>query len=100
MKIPSLQFFNSTRLIIGILIIVFAFLQYELWFSQGGIRTLLHLNHQVTAQQKTIEKINKSNSILTADIVDLQHGSDATEERARKHLGMIEKGETYYQFVS
>ena len=39
------------------------------------------------------------NAALQAEVTDLQQGLDAIEEHAREDLGMIKKGETFYQVV-
>jgi cell division protein FtsB len=39
------------------------------------------------------------NQILHAEVVDLKQGTDALEERARSELGMIKKGEVFYQVI-
>ena len=81
------------------LIFVFAFLQYELWLSDGGVRSLIHLHQQISMQTAVVNHITKENNILIADISDLKNGKQATEERARENLGMTKSNETYYQFI-
>ena len=39
------------------------------------------------------------NAALEAEVKDLKQGMQAVEERARSELGMIKKGETFYQIV-
>ena len=36
---------------------------------------------------------------LQAEVIDLKHGTDALEERARSQLGMIKEGEEFYQVI-
>ncbi|MCH7855016.1 MAG: septum formation initiator family protein, partial [Proteobacteria bacterium] len=39
------------------------------------------------------------NAILDAEVMNLKHGRDAAEERARTDLGMIGPSETFYRVV-
>ena len=47
------------------------------------------INAQLKARNKKLEK----------EVQDLKHGLESVEERARKELGLIKKGETFYLFV-
>ena len=40
------------------------------------------------------------NNALDAEVSDLKQGSAAIEERARTELGMVKKGETFFQVVA
>lgn len=99
MRLDNFQFLNSRRTVIFVMIAVFLFLQYELWLSQGGIKSILSLHKNIQAQTQTVNTLTKQNNVLTADIIDLKQGGQASEERARTDLGMIKPGETYYQFL-
>ena len=41
-----------------------------------------------------------SNQRLVAEIKDLKNGVEAIEERAREELGLVKKGEIFYQVIS
>jgi len=82
-----------------VLLGVLFFLQYRLWFESGGIRDLLQLKKALFLQTEENEKLKKRNEALVFQIQRLQHSSDAPEARARNELGMIKKGETFYQIV-
>jgi len=99
MLIDSIQILNNRRTVLFVMVGVFLFLQYELWSSHGGISTIFNLRKDITAQQTIVDELTKQNNILTADILDLKRGEQASEERARNDLGMIKPGETYYQFL-
>lgn len=83
----------------GLLLTIFIFLQYRLWFESGSIRDVLALKRNLTIQIKENEKLKKRNNELLFQIERLQHSQDAAESRARNELGMIKKGETFYQIV-
>lgn len=82
-----------------ILVALLFLLQYQLWLSDGGLLTVVQLKNQISEQKQENEKLKQRNSHLMADIEDLRKGSEAAEERARHDLGMIKKGETFYQTV-
>lgn len=78
---------------------LFIFLQYCLWFESGGIRDMVQLKRSLTLQEKENEQLKKRNEELLFQIERLQNSQDAVESRARNELGMIQKGETFYQIV-
>ncbi|MBV9576051.1 MAG: septum formation initiator family protein [Gammaproteobacteria bacterium] len=81
------------------LIIILIFLQYHLWFSSGGIQDLLKIKQMLVEQKNENEKLKKNNEMLLFQIRRLQNGRDEAETRARNDLGMIKKGEIFYQIV-
>lgn len=87
------------NIVIAILAFTLIFLQYRLWFEQGGIRDMLQLKRQLATQQRESELLKKRNEELFFQIQRLQNSKDATESRARNELGMIKKDETFYQIV-
>jgi len=88
------------RTIAVILGLLFLILQYDLWIGEGSLRTVWHLQQEITAQKKENKKISQRNESLFAEVKDLKKGNAAIEERARNELGMIKKGETYIQVVT
>jgi len=83
----------------GLLLTLFVALQYQLWFSQGGILDARVMQHSVALQKKVNERYKKRNDQLVADIANLKNGHQAIEARARRDLGMVKKGEVFYQVV-
>ncbi len=81
------------------LLIVLVLLQYRLWFSDGGMREVTQLRAEITAQRQENDTLRERNRTLAAEVQDLKKGTVAIEERARTDLGMIGKGETFYQVV-
>ena len=74
-------------------------LQYELWFASGGAVTAYRLHQNITAQAKINKELKDRNAFLIADIKDLKNGNESVEESARNDLGMIKKGEVFYQVI-
>ncbi len=74
-------------------------LQYRVWFSEDGVHALSRLQLAVATQRGENEQLAERNHQLAAEVRDLKTGMDALEERARSDLGMIARGETFYQVV-
>jgi cell division protein FtsB len=87
------------KALIAILIVLLLILQYTLWFGDGNMREVWRLQAAIEQQKKENEKLRERNTALEAEVQDLKKGLAAVEERARSELGMIKKGETFYQIV-
>lgn len=87
------------KFILGALVVLLVLLQYELWFSDGGVKTIWKMQANITKQEKINAQLDKRNQLLIAEIKDLQSGNAAIEARARNDLGMVKKGEVFYQVV-
>lgn len=74
-------------------------LQYRLWFGDGSIPELKAYQKDVDALQIKLHKQRQINGALEAEIKDLKNGLEAVEERARRSLGMIKKGETFFHVI-
>ena len=74
-------------------------LQYKLWFGDGNMREVWALRDAIEEQKKENQHLRERNAALEAEVQDLKQGLDAIEERARSELGMIKKGETFYQII-
>ena len=88
------------RLLIVALIVVFLVLQYRLWFGDGSLSEVVQLSAELETQKKKLKELEERNRKLEAQVLDLQNGFDAYEEKARNDLGMIKKGETFFQIVN
>ena len=87
------------KLAIMILTLLFLILQYKLWFGDRGLHDAHLLDTAVQEQQQENLKLKQRNDQLSAEVKDLKEGKEAIEERARSELGMVKKGETFYQVV-
>lgn len=87
------------KLFITFLVVMFLFLQYQLWIDRDGIRKVIHLGDSINQQKETNQQLFERNEVLAAEVEDLKSGYDAIEERARMELGMIRKGETFFQVI-
>ena len=87
------------RPVVIILLVILALLQYRLWLSPGG---LLDVNELEQAKRELVDenqRLSERNASLAAEVIDLQHGLEAVEERARSEMGMIKSGEVFYQII-
>jgi len=76
-----------------------AVLQYQLWMGERGLSDVWRLHKTLEAQEQENQRLKERNQALAAEVKDLKQGQEAIEERARSELGMIKKGETFYQVV-
>lgn len=80
----------------AILVLTVLALQARLWFGEGSLRHVASLRKQVaTLEQENAVQADR-NRLMEADVADLKAGLDKIEEIARRDLGMIREGETFY----
>jgi cell division protein FtsB len=82
-----------------VLIALLGFLQYRLWFEAGGIIDMLRIKKELALQLSQNDKIKLRNEKLVHQLQYLQASNAGIETRARGELGMVKKGETFYQIV-
>ncbi len=87
------------KILIGILIVLLIGLQYKLWLGDGSLSEVVQLSRELDLQKEKLRLLEERNRILEAQVLDLQNGLDAFEEKARNDLGMIKKDETFIQLI-
>jgi cell division protein FtsB len=87
------------KILISVLILVLIGLQYKLWFGDGSLSEVVQLTRELETQKTKLQELEERNRILEAQVLDLQNGLDAFEEKARNDLGMIKQGETFIQLI-
>lgn len=85
-------------LLFGFLALLLA-LQYPLWFGSGGLLAVWKLQREIDQQLAENARLRERNATLEAEVNDLKQGLTALEERARTELGMVKKGETFFQVI-
>ena len=83
-----------------IFIVLIVLIQYPLWAGRGGWYNVFQLTGEYEIQKKINDKLRKNNNALRVEVNDLKKRTDAIEERAREELGMIKKGEIYFQVIN
>ncbi len=87
------------KILLAVLILVLIGLQYKLWFGDGSLSEVVQLSRELEIQKERLRELEERNRILEAQVLDLQNGLDAFEEKARNDLGMIKQGETFIQLI-
>ncbi len=87
------------RLLATTLLLLLVLLQYRLWFGNGSMTDLHHLESIKQAQVEENTELKERNQSLAAEVIDLKQGLDAIEERARSDMGMVRENETFFQIV-
>ncbi|MCV6588117.1 MAG: cell division protein FtsB [Marinobacterium sp.] len=87
------------RALVVVLIILLSALQYRFWAGEPNLYQNWQLQSRIEQQRQENERLSERNERLNAEVLDLKNGLLALEERARSDLGMIRKGETFYQLV-
>ena len=87
-------------LVLAALAVCFVLLQRQLWFSTGSLPHGWRLAAQVRQQKRANTALEQINARRREEIKNLQSGTSAVEAHAREDLGLVKKGETFYQIVS
>lgn len=85
-------------LLLGLILLVGLF-QYQLWFGENGLREKGKLASRIHKQVAENEKLKARNQELADAVSGLKEGVEGIEERARRDLGMVREGETFYMTV-
>ena len=81
------------------LVLLLVTLQLTLWFGDDSLAEVWQLRQQINTQKDENKQLQERNAALEAEVQDLKKGLAAIEERARNELGMVKKGETFFQVV-
>ncbi len=87
------------KILLAVLILLLIGLQYKLWFGDGSLSEVVQLSRELEIQRQRLAELEARNRMLEAQVLDLQNGLDAFEEKARNDLGMIKQGETFIQLI-
>ncbi len=87
------------KAILILLALVLAYLQYVLWFEEDGIFNVFSLKKQLALQAQQNEELKQTNQELYQQVKHLKADPEVAEGRARSELGMIKKGEKFYQVL-
>ncbi|MEQ8483420.1 MAG: septum formation initiator family protein [Pseudomonadales bacterium] len=84
------------RVLTAILVILLLALQGKAWFGDSGHVAAAELRREADAQRQRAEVLAQRNRLLTAEVLALKDGHAALEARARRDLGMVRRGETFF----
>lgn len=85
--------------LLGILIILLAYLQCRLWIGDGSLAHAHRLESEIQLQQAENDRMRERNRILDVEVEELKSGLDTIEERARNDIGLIKKDETFFMLL-
>jgi cell division protein FtsB len=87
------------KILIVILSLLLIHLQYNLWIGKDSYQEYYALKKMIALQQQQNRKLKIRNDMLKIEVNDLKNGVESIEEHARFELGMIKRGEVFYQIV-
>lgn len=87
------------RSLVAFLLLIIVLLQHKLWFGDGNLREIRQYQQRIKELKREGARLSERNEALEAEVIDLKKGLEAVEERARRDLGMIKEGETFYQVI-
>ncbi|MGB0663557.1 MAG: cell division protein FtsB [Pontibacterium sp.] len=82
-----------------VLILIILLLNYRLWFGDLNPADSRELAQKIEQQTEKNAIAKERNAALDAEVRDLKSGLSAVEERARSELGLVKKGETFFQLI-
>ncbi len=71
----------------------------RLWVGTGSYPDVWSLEQQIASQQQTNVEQQARNDRLREDVNNIGRDDDAIEAHARSELGMVKKGEIFYQVI-
>ena len=74
-------------------------LQLRLWAGEGSLASMWELERSIGAQVQENDLLKARNERLIAEVQDLRTGVETVEARARRELGMIGPGETFFLVI-
>lgn len=86
--------------LVAILLVLLVLLQDKLWFGEGNLGDVYRLRQEIAAQKVENVRFKDRNAALEAQVKDLKSGTAAIDELARSQMGMIRRGDTFYQYVA
>lgn len=87
------------KIIIAGLLTLVVLLQLTLWFGKDGLGDLWAQRLSAEKIKGENQQLRQRNEMLQAEVIDLKTELNAVEERARTDLGLVRKGETFYQII-
>lgn len=87
------------KILLSIGVVLAVLLLYTLAFGKGGLLDMWNMQRDIAAQQEQNERLQQRNRELAGEIINLQKGTEAIEERARSDLGLIKPDEVFVQII-
>ena len=81
------------------LLLLVGLVNFDIWVDHDGMPEVWRLRQAIAAQELENETLRERNRHLAAEVVDLKQGIAAVEELARRELGMVGPGETFFLYA-
>lgn len=81
------------------MIALFGYLQYKLWVAEGKAQDSWQLEQRINKLKENNAMLMQRNNVLQAEVTNLKSGLEVIEEKARRELGFVGKGETFFQYI-
>lgn len=81
------------------LLIVFTLLGVKFWYGNDSLLQVMSLKKNLQKLQNENMLLKQRNELIKQRIAILKKDPNALEEQARYELGMIKRGEKFYQIV-
>lgn len=94
---PAMDNARLLRILTAGALVVTVLLQAVLWFGEGSFMHVRQLRKEIAAQQAELQALRARNELLEAQVRSLKEDLDTVEGLARGDLGMIRRGETFFQ---
>lgn len=88
------------RAVAGLLLLLLAALQLQLWVGRGSVPSVHQMKQRLQEMQQHNQAAQAENDRLAAEVRDLKEGLDMVEEKARSELGMVKPNEIFVQVNS
>lgn len=82
-----------------LLLVIFGLLSFRFWCSNDSVLQVVKLKKAIALQQNENLELRKRNDLIVEKINTLKRSPSAIEEHARYELGMVKRGEKFYQIV-
>lgn len=73
--------------------------QYRLWFDDTGLIASHKLQQQIAQLEQDNQVHQAENDFILAEVLELRHGQELLEEKAREELGLIKADESFVLFA-
>ena len=80
-------------------VLLFLYLQARIWFDDTGVVANKQLEKQIIKLHSDNALQQSENQALLAEVLELRHGTELLEEKAREDLGLIRQNESFIFFA-
>lgn len=71
-------------------------LQARMWVGESSLAQLHATEKTIAEQQQINNALKAKNDEIAAEVISLQSDTELLEEKARRDMGLIKPGETFY----